>query len=143
METYTFPYGKSSASGTLLYDPGSPNSVLCDNLEGWDGLESGREVKREGTSVYLWLIHGDVWQKPTQHCKAIILQLNIPKFQGKKRENNPPANAGDIGDESLIPGSGRIPGAGEGNPLQYSCLENSTNRGDLQATVHGIAKSWT
>ena len=99
------------------------------------GWEVGGRFKREGTSVYLWLIHGDVWQKPTQHCKAIILQLNIHKFQEKKkrereREKNPPANAGDIGDESLIPGSGRIPGAGKGNTLQYSCLENPTDRGD-------------
>ena len=37
---------------------------------------------------------------------------------------NPPANAGDTGDVSSIPGSGRFPGAGHGNPLQYSCLEN-------------------
>ena len=44
-------------------------------------------------------------------------------------------NAGDLG---LIPGSGRSPGEGNGNPLQYSCLENSTYRGTQQATVHGV-----
>ena len=43
-------------------------------------LEMERRLKREGTYVYLQLIHGDVWQKPTQHCKAIILQLQINKF---------------------------------------------------------------
>ena len=48
MGTYTFPYGKSLASGNLLYDSGSPNSVLCDNLEGWDGLGGGREVQKGG-----------------------------------------------------------------------------------------------
>ena len=53
---------------------------------------------------------------------------------------NPPANAGHAG---LIPGLGRSPGEGNGYPLQYSCLENSMNRGDWQATVHGVAKSWT
>ena len=42
---------------------------------------------------------------------------------------NPPANAGDIGDAGLIPGSERSPGSGNGNPLQYSCLENSMDRG--------------
>ena len=42
---------------------------------------------------------------------------------------NPPVNAADTGDMGLIPGSGRSPGGGNGNPLQYSCLENSTNRG--------------
>ena len=54
---------------------------------------------------------------------------------------HPPANAGDIRDEGSIPGSGRSPGAGHGNPLQYFCLENSTDRGDWQATVHGVTKS--
>ena len=42
---------------------------------------------------------------------------------------NPPANAGDIRDAGLIPGSGRSPGRGHGNPLQYSCLENPMDRG--------------
>ena len=46
-------------------------------------------------------------------------------------------NAGDMG---LIAGSGRSPGKGNGNPLQYSCLENPMDRGDWQATVHGVAR---
>ena len=54
---------------------------------------------------------------------------------------NPPANAGDTGDPGSIPESGRSPGGGNGNPLQYSCLENPMNRGPLQATVHGVTKS--
>ena len=53
---------------------------------------------------------------------------------------NVPANAGDAG---LIPGSGRSPGGGNGNPLQYSCLENPMDRGAWGATVHGVAKSQT
>ena len=53
--------------------------------------------------------------------------------------NNFACNAGDTG---LIPGSGRSPGEGNGNPLQYSCLENSMNRGAWWATVHGVVKSW-
>ena len=53
------------------------------------------------------------------------------------------ANAGDIRDASSIPGLGRTPGGEDGNPLQYSCLENSMDRGAWQATVHGVAKSWT
>ena len=52
-----------------------------------------------------------------------------------------PANAGNIGDMGLIPGSKRSPGRGHGNPLQYSCLENPMNRGAWQATVHGVAES--
>ena len=56
---------------------------------------------------------------------------------------NPPANAGDIRDGSLIPGSGRFPGGGHGNPFQYSCLENPMDRGAWKAIVHRVAKNWT
>ena len=56
---------------------------------------------------------------------------------------NPLAKAGDIRDAGSIPGSRRAPGGGHGNPLQYSCLENPMHRGDRQAIVHGVAKSWT
>ena len=58
------------------------NSVLCENLEGWDGRKMGRKFRRERTYVYLWLIHLDVWQKLTQYCEAIILQLK--KLQNRK-----------------------------------------------------------
>jgi len=54
---------------------------------------------------------------------------------------NLPANAGDIRDSGSIPESGRSPGGGHGNPLQYSCLENPMERGAWWATVHGVAKS--
>ena len=57
--------------------------------------------------------------------------------------NNMPANAGDTGDTGLIPGSGRTYGGGNSNPLQYSCLENSMDRGASWATVHGVAKTRT
>ena len=50
------------------------------------------------------------------------------------------ANAGDIRDTGLIPGSGRTPGGRHGNPLQYSCLENPMDREAWWATVHGVTK---
>ena len=53
------------------------------------------------------------------------------------------ASASNVGDPGSIPGSGRSPGEGNGNPLQYSCLENPMDRGAWQATVHGVAKSQT
>jgi len=59
-------------------------------------------------------------------------------FSGAAVVKNLPANAGD---EDLIPGSGRFPGGGNGNPLQCSCLENPMDRGTWQATVHRVAKS--
>ena len=56
---------------------------------------------------------------------------------------NPPANSGNTRDLGLTPGSGRSSRIGNGNPLQYSCLENSMDRGAWQAIVHGITKSLT
>ena len=56
---------------------------------------------------------------------------------------NLPANAGDVRDTSSIPGLGRSPGGGNGNPLQYSCLGNPIDRGAWQATVHRVKKSQT
>ena len=52
---------------------------------------------------------------------------------------NPPANAADVGS---IPGLGRFPGEGNGNPFQYSCLENSMDRGAWQAIVNGFTRRW-
>ena len=56
---------------------------------------------------------------------------------------NSPGIAGDKGDTGSIPGLGRSPGGGNGNPLQYSCLENSRDGGTWWAAVHGVAQSWT
>ena len=58
-------------------------------------------------------------------------------------EKNRSANAGDARDVGLIPGSRRSPGAGNGNPLQYSCLENPMDRGAWWPTVHKVSKSQT
>ena len=60
-------------------------------------------------------------------------------FPGSSVAKNPPAKAGDTGDVGSVPGSGRSHGGGNGNPLQYSCLENSMDRGAWWA----ILKSWT
>lgn len=56
---------------------------------------------------------------------------------------NLPASAGDVMDAGLIPGLGRPPGGGHGNPLQCSCLESPMDRGDWWATVHRVTKSQT
>ena len=65
----------------------------------------------------------------------------FPRAQAVK---DPPANVGDGGDADSIPELGRSPGGGNGNPLQYSCLENPMDGGAcLQATVHRVTKSWT
>ena len=61
-------------------------------------------------------------------------------FPGGSMVKNLPANSGDV---VSIPGSGRSPGEGNGNPLQYSCLGNSMDTGVWQATVHWVSKSQT
>ena len=61
-------------------------------------------------------------------------------FPGDSDDKESSCNAGDLGS---IPGLGRSPRAGNGNPLQYSCLENEIDRGAWQATAHGVTKSQT
>ena len=58
----------------------------------------------------------------------------------KKKIQNPPANEGDARDTGWIPGSGKSPGGGHGNPLRYSCLENPMDRGAWQAIVRRVAQ---
>ena len=70
----------------------------------------------------------------------LVLILWVVGFPGGAVVKNLPANAGDIRD---FAGSGRSPGVGNGNPLQYYCLENSMDRGAWQTTVHGAAESDT
>ena len=64
-------------------------------------------------------------------------------FPGSSVVKNPPANAGDTGDVGSIPKSGRSPEGGDGNPFQYSRLENPMDREAWRATVHGVTRSWT
>ena len=64
-------------------------------------------------------------------------------FPGGAVVKNPPVHAEDTRDTGSIPWSGRSPGGGNGNPVQYSCLENPMDRGAWQATVHGVVKSQT
>ena len=63
--------------------------------------------------------------------------------QGELVVKNLPASAGDMRDTGAVPGSGRSPGGGHGNPLQYSWLANPMVRGPCWATVHRVAQSWT
>ena len=64
--------------------------------------------------------------------------MSFMGFPGASAVKNPLANSGDA---NSVPGSGRSPGEGNGNPLQYSCLENLMDRGTWQAIVHGVTKS--
>ena len=69
-----------------------------------------------------------------------IADFGLPRWLSGKEST---CRAGDSGDLCLIPGSGRSPGGGHGNPLQYSCLGNPMDRGAWRATAHKVPKSWT
>ena len=125
----------------------------------WKGSSGDRELTPEVWSVpSMWQLFGCPessyffymvqWKNMNElfgqcyvhRSPALMLYLNFPSGSLIK---NLPASAGDTRDEGSIPGSGRSPGVGNGNQLQYSCLENPMNRGAWQATVHGVTKSWT
>ena len=72
---------------------------------------------------------------PVEH-----LYVLFDSFSDGSDSKESACNARDLGS---IPGLGRSPGEGNGNPLQYSCLENPIDGGAWRATVHGVAKSWT
>ena len=76
------------------------------------------------------------WHPCTGYC-CLLLSRGSPGGAGGAVVKNPPANAGDA---VSIPGLGRFPGGGHGNPLRYSCLENPMDRGAWGSTVHGVAK---
>ena len=73
----------------------------------------------------------------------LLMTMNHSGVSWWLRGKESACSAGDIGDMGSIPGLGRSPGDGHGNPLQYSCLENPMDRGAWWATVHEVAKSWT
>ena len=75
------------------------------------------------------------WESHLKQYSAINILISLGS-EGKE-------SACSAGEPGSIPGSGRSPGEGYGNPSQYSGLENSMNRGAWQATIHGVAKSWT
>ena len=89
-----------------------------------------------------FLLHGK--KKPLFGAAVVTRDYGEPgASQVALVVKNPPANAGDIRDVASVPGLGRSPGGGHGNPLQYSCLENSMDRGAWRATVHRVTESDT
>jgi len=91
------------------------------------------------TEVGMCEAHQRVVRRPAWKEKKSPLGSEM-EFPGGSDGKDSACNAGD---PSLIPGLGRFPGEGNGNPLQYSCLENPMDRGTWWATVHGVAKSQT
>ena len=104
-------------------------SVTCLNVN-----DLNSPIKRYGLVEQI--------KKKKKTAFSYMLPTRKSGFQGGSMVKNQPAKTADAGDESLIPGLGRS-GGGNGNPLQYSCLGNSMDRGTWQATVHGVTDSQT
>ena len=88
-------------------------------------------------------VHGVTWGHLgcDENFALTMVHLFCMGFPWWPNGKESPCSAGDAGDLSLVPGSGNSPEVGSGNPLQYSCLENSMDRGAWWATVHRVPKS--
>ena len=89
------------------------------------------------------LLQHSYFQIQKKNLRTFILTLLFWASQVVLVVKNPPANAGDLRDIGLIPGQGRSPGGGHGNPLQYCCMENPVDRGAWRAEIHGVTQSQT
>ena len=119
------------------------NNLPGGRKEIWRRQWQPTPVLLPGESQGRWSLVGcRLWGRTeSDTTKATQQQQERNKgFSDGSMVKNLPANAGYTG---LTPDQGRSPGEGNGNPLQYSCLGNSTNRGAWQATVHGVAKCRT
>ena len=88
-----------------------------------------------------WATVHEVAQRWTRLKQLSSTSTMYQRFPGGLVVKNSPANAGDTGDVDSVPGLGGSPGAGNGSPLQDSCLENPMDRGAWWATVNGVTKS--
>ena len=115
--------GHFMQSGLLTSSCSPKKLILLFPFAGEEmGAQKGHKHTHTHTQTHISHIHGLPWG-----------------LSGKKSA----CNAGAAGDVGSIPGLGRYPGKGKGNPLQYSCLEDPMERGAWWATVHRIAKTWT
>ena len=134
---------------TRLLSPwGSPGK---NTREGGHFLLQGFFPTQGSNSLLLCLLHWQANSLPLSHinyCEENLQSLPFPLKSvgfpgGASGKESACRRRLDVRHASSIPGLGRSPGEGNGNPLQYSCLENPTNRGPWQATVHRVAQSWT
>ena len=113
--------------------------AIC--LEGIHFSNSHRSLDQFYLNQFL-LLPRSVSYLQQEKCSIEMTSI-APPFPGGSVVKNPPANVRAIRDTGSIPGSGRSPWGGNGNPLQHSCLGNPMDRGALWATIRGVTKSWT
>ena len=141
---YPLQYFLASPMAQLVKNPPAMWENWVRSLSWEDPLEKGKATH---SSILAWrmafIVHG-VSKSGTEvsnfHFHFTFTSLSLQVALVVK---NLPANAGDGRDPGSISGPGRSPGAGHGNPLQYSCLEIPKDRGARWSTVHGVAKSQT
>ena len=126
----------------------SPLSMGFSRQEYWNGLPlpSPGDLPNPGIEPGSLALPCEPAGKPQEywwHFLNYFQKLQGWGFWDSSVVKNPPANVGDIRALGSIPGLGRFPGEGNGNPLQYSCLENPMDRRAWRAAVHRVAKSWT
>ena len=128
---FGFPYGSAGKESTC--NVGELGSI--PQLGRSPGEGKGYPLQYSGLENGLYSPWGlKEWDRSEQLSLSLQVALVV---------KNLPANAGDGRDPGSISGPGRSPGAGHGNPLQYSCLEIPKDRGARWSTVHGVAKSQT
>ena len=126
IEAYTLPYVKQISSRSSVHETGHSTLVHWDDPEGWDG-EGGRR---------------DFGSRGHMYTRGWFMSMD-GKNHRLPCSSNSKESACDVGDQGSIPGLWSFSGEGNGNPLQYSCLENSMDREIWWVTVHGVTKSWT
>ena len=127
LRSFAHPFGGVLCSGLVQYLPLLPTTWLCSQLF------------RSGSWLFFFFWPFCILLPIIcLNCACSQFLFGLPRWYSGK---NLPANSGDARDASLITGSGRSPVGVNGNPFQYSYLENSMDRGAWRATVHGVAKS--
>ena len=119
------------------------------SLKHWGDIHSGEQYSLMVKTLILEPCGAGfkIWPSQLKWTRAVCLWASyFPHLWASQEElevKNPPANAGDIRDMGSIPGSGRSPGGGHGDPLQYSRVENPMDRGAWWPTVHRVTQSRT
>ena len=115
--------------------------LMCGRRPGHNFLLRGQKAAKWRYEAGWMMCTGQCWEE-----ERSFLLTQMPSEEGLPDGwvvKNPSASAGDTGDMGSVSGSGRFPGGVYGNPLQYSCLENSMDRGAWRAAVLGVPKNWT
>ena len=134
---YYLGWNRSPVEGGCMRQVLGPGALGRPRGIGWRGRWEGGSGW--GTHATPWLIHNNVWQNPLQCCEVISLQLI--KINEKKKKSS--CQCRGHRRPGFNPWIRKIPGGGNGNPLQYSSLENSMDGGAWRSAAHRVTESWT